>query len=191
MNNQRAITAEILSLYSVTDPNSQGYQTARAQFSGTLQDQAIKAQYLLNPLFGSVLIGKSATQYNNIRYVLSKLGVPLGNSHYGAGVGYKIDHNHHFHITMRPPTVLSIPSKLSADSSQEEVQMVIPVDTTIDSIMLAQAATPPAFVAPAPHWLSDDPEGLNLLVQTIRAEASKTGATTPRSYKPNGPLAGC
>ena len=150
-----------------------------SQFAGTATEKEAKAQALFEPLFGSVIIGTSNTQYNNIRYVLSKLDVD--NRIAPA-------HENHFHVTMAPPPAKEITktSNLLAESTQEDTLMFdLPYNPT-DALVLAQATTPPALAAPQPNWISNDPRSLKALTDSIRNSERYTALA--HTYTENGPL---
>ena len=102
---------------------------------------------MFGSIFNSVIIGAEQTQYKDIRYVLEQLKVPLGGRYH---TGYVSGHEHHFHVTMAPPTRLPITNNLLATA---EVPMM-DLNMYVNEPVLLAEATPPAITAPVPNWLS-------------------------------------
>ena len=181
-NDQRAVTAQILSLYSITNTNSTGYQTARANFTGSDAEKQTKANSLLRPLFGSVIIGNSAEQYKNIRYVLGKLGVTSLTAD---------AHQHHFHVTMATPEAAAIvtpPNNLLAEGTEESLTMMDQNINYADIVALANATTPPAIVETVkPSWLDGRPEHRKDIEKWIK-NLEGLRSVVPYTYTEKGPL---
>ena len=158
---------------------SAGYQTARANFTGTDPQKEAKATALFASIFGSVIIGKSATQYNNIRYVLGKLDV---------SAKFSSPHEHHFHVTMAPPAAIGLTKNLLAERTPEETTMFELAYNATDALQLAQAYKPPALVASKPSWISNEPPSdLKALIESIKnSEAFRS--VNPYTYAEKGPL---
>jgi len=178
VNDERGVTAEILSLYSITQKTSAGYTATRSRLTGTDGEKATKAEFLFSGIFGSVFIGNSTEQYKNIRYVLRKLGIEASNQPH---------HEHHFHVTMAVPTLKKITkSDTSTNLLATEAEEASEMNTglPVDEAMVVAQATPPAIMAPAPNWLGDSPPAFtDALLASIRQGTSFGNY----EYSGNGP----
>ena len=185
-NDQRTLAAQILAMYSITNSSSSGYQTARMQLTGSVDDKETKAQYLFQGLFKSVLIGNSPTQYNNIRYVLNKLGVPLGNN----GTGVYAGHEHHFHIAMGVPTRRDLPKNLEAQSLLKEQSMIDFSSETVPNVaQLWAQANVPSISRPSADWIGSNPVWRkNMEAAVSAANATQDLINRKVQYSDSGPL---
>ena len=134
-------------------------------------------------------IGQSATQYNNIRYVLSKLGVPLGASRIAPGA--QGAHQHHFHITMAVPPRRDLPKNLLANTLAEEQSNMI--DMTPEALpevaQLWAQANVPGISQPANDWIGDNPvRRKNMESAVLGPNAAQDLQYRKVQYSDSGPL---
>jgi hypothetical protein len=151
INDQRAVTAEILSFYSVTQTSSTGYQSALSHFTGTADEKKTKAESLLKSLFNGVYIGKSAGQYDDVRMVLSYLGVPLAPSQQGPGV--QAHHENHFHAMIQPPAPKPLTGSMNLLATGEADMMDI--NTGPSYVQVASANIAAVAEVKQPNWMSN------------------------------------
>jgi hypothetical protein len=175
LNDQRAVLAQILSLYSITNANSAGYQTARAQFLGTVAEKNTKAEALFRSIFSHVYIGQTNTQYKDIRYVLGQLGISNGK---------EVEHHHHFHIRMSVPTLTPITRTQNLHATEELPMMDLDTYASQPMVVAQASASAPGGSAPLPNWLSktSDPASYARSVEYI--QSNRPG---PIDYTERGP----
>jgi hypothetical protein len=168
-NGQRAATAQFLSIYSITRGTvlpSQPQQTPFASVGWTIAASNLvddgtskidRANALFSDLIQRVHVGDAYSDKNpivqnslpNIRSVLGSLGVQATPT---AG------HQNHFHVYLRPPSVLKIGgNNLLADASKENTAMfpVYSIDVPPSSpIIVAQAAPDPVVPVVPGSWFA-------------------------------------
>ena len=124
-------------------------------------------------------------EYQNIHYVLDQLGVSARDN--------IPTHEHHFHVKLRRPDALVLPKNLVTETEIGNDSMLdlaaIPDFQMLASNELSHANS--ALVAPAPHWLSSDPEGLKRLLNYIKGLNKDPGQLYQFgdfTYREKGPL---
>lgn len=97
------------------------------------------------------------------------------------------------HVKLRRPDALELPKNLNAETEPVEETMFDLAAISDTTILLAdgRVRNDSALVAPAPHWLSNDPDGLKRLVKDIvilKKNPSDIYSYGPFTYTEKGPL---
>ena len=124
------------------------------------------------------------TQYNNICYVLNKLGVPLGNG----GTGVYPAYEHHFHVAMGVPERRDLPENLVAQSLPEELSMIdMTPQEMFDVAPLFAQTNVPSISRPSQDWIGSDATDRRAIQGWIQQQSQIEEGYQPR-YAANGPL---